>query len=310
MSAGPRLRLAAHTCFAAKRWPEPRDWIPVVQSWGLDAVQFSLDLINPLQPEAAVLAAEAGAACRAAGISVPSSFTGGQAYLSNMLLHPDPRHRAWAQHYFLQAVTISAALGARGTGGFLGALAPLRPPIEREALLGELREFAARLGAHAARAGMEYLLVELMPGPGEVPGTPAEARELLAGFNAVSPVPYRLCFDVGHACSAGSGLAGESPLDTICRWLEELIDITGCVHLQQTDGCGDRHWAFDDDHAEAGIIQPDRVLKSLRLSPLPQLDLILELNHPPEASLEAITRAWASSVDYWRAAMRAAATAH
>ena len=298
----PRLRLAVNNCFAAKHWPSDGAWLALVWQWGLAAVQFSFDLVDPLQPAAVAIAPSAGEACRDAGIEVLSTFTGGRAYLTNMLLHPSAAHRAWARSWLESAVDLTAAIGSPATGGYLGAFPAGLGQAEREHFGKELVRHGAELGHHAARAGLEYLLVELMPGPGEVPGSPLEARKLLAALNAASPLPYYLCYDLGHACGAAAVCDGVGPAN-LYRWLEELLDVTRCVHLQQTDGRSDHHWPFSAAYSGVGVVEPDRVLEIVARSPLAEVDLVLELVHPPEAPATVVAEDWAQSVAVWRTAL-------
>ena len=302
---GPVLQLAANTCFGAKHWPDVSRWLPVVQAWQLEAVQFSLDLLDPLQPAALALAAETAAACAAAGVQIQSTFTGGQAYLSSMLLHPDARYRMHAKRWLKAAVRVTAAMGAMGTGGFVGATAADTAKRDQAAMIDEVVGFAGTLGSVARDAGLEYLLIEIMPGEAELPNSPTVARELIERINEASPLPYALCFDLGHTCAPSATDDGEVTT-RIYRWLEQLLDLTRCVHLQQTDGHGDRHWPFTCAHAANGGVDPVEILKIIRRSPLPAVDLVLEIAHPPETAATQIAEEWAESVALWQTAIAAA----
>lgn len=296
----PRLQLAVNTCFAGKFWPEPAAWLALVREWELDAVQFSLDLLDPQMPGALELAAQVRRAAAAHDVKIGSTFTGSRAYLGNMLLHPTSHYRSWAADWLRRAVDVTAVLGARATGGHIGAHAAGRSAAT-PSLEDELISTAVDLGHRAARAGLEYLMLELMPGPGEVPAGPGQALAMLEWISAGSPVPYYLCLDLGHACGPAAR-DGARP-DLVYEWLEELGPITRCVHLQQTDGLGDRHWPFTEAHQAQGVIQPGRVLRALRGFRLPEVDLVLELAHPPEATPERVAADWAESVLVWRRAL-------
>lgn len=37
-----------NTCFAVKRWPEAEEWTAIVADLGLEQVQFSFDLLDPI----------------------------------------------------------------------------------------------------------------------------------------------------------------------------------------------------------------------------------------------------------------------
>ncbi|MDP2872111.1 MAG: TIM barrel protein [Bacillota bacterium] len=296
------LRLAVNTCFAVKNWPMPADWLGIVRGWGVERVQFSVDLLDPFMPGASRAAEEIREQAVDHGISIDSTFTGACAYHSNLLSHPDARYRAHALNWYRGVVKLSAAMGAGATGGHMGALSAAEaaaPALRSERLTG-LAQAIGILGADAGRRGLKMLLWELMPSACEPPHTPAEASELLARANELSPVPVRLCFDLGHAC-APDVLSGSGPdPETVYRWLAELLPVTPMVHLQQTDGLGDRHWPFAGDYQRQGIIEPARVREVLSASPLPGVDLVLEILHPPEAGQGQILDDWARSIERWR----------
>jgi len=294
------FRLAAHTSYAVKHWPEPRDWLALAQDWGLDAVQFSFDLLDPMMTGAAEIATEIRGHAGKAGIELVSTFTGGQAYQSNMLLHPDPRYRAWARDWWVRAVELTARLGAPATGGHFGALPAKLASPDQARLTGSLVDAATEIGDAALTHGLEYLLLELMPGPGELPNSPEGAVELLERLNERSPVPYCLCFDLGHACSPAARSLGP---EAVYGWLERCLPWTRCVHLQQTDGIGDRHWPFGPRYDAGAIIRPREVLSILRDSPLPVVDLVLELGHSPEVGADEVAADWRMSAEVWREAI-------
>ena len=87
----PDLHLGINTCFAVKRWPEPEQWLTIVQEeLGLNCCQFSLDLVDPLLDESAT-AAYANAVrvyAQAHDILLHSTFTGLAAYSWSQLLQP------------------------------------------------------------------------------------------------------------------------------------------------------------------------------------------------------------------------------
>ncbi len=302
------LVLSANTCFANKNWPRPEQWVECVKSWGLRSVQCSLDLLDPLLPDARQLAAEMGRAAEAAGVEIWSTFTGSRAYATNMLGHSDARYRDWARTWLLAAVEVTAAMGARATGGHIAALeasCAVRDASVSEgrlapALIRSLAGDCAEIGRRAVDVGLEYLMLEAMPGARELPHTPRDVRDLLGAINEVSPAPFELCYDLGHAC--GSDLRPDR--ERAYAWLEEMLPFIRCVHLQQTDGLGDRHWPFTEEHTGDGIISPARVLQVLAGSARERIDLVFEIIHPPEAGPEEILADWAESVTAWRTATR------
>src|SRR5271165_2887391 len=113
-----RARLGINNCFAAKRWPRPRDWAQVVRDeLGLDLVELSLDLIEDVAiPSERERAAEQ--ILDALGryrLQADTTFTGLAAYSRNLLMHPDPERRTAAVDWYLAVIGLTARLGANGT---------------------------------------------------------------------------------------------------------------------------------------------------------------------------------------------------
>ncbi len=130
----------------------------------------------------------------------------------------------------------------------------------RESLLSEQVEHVTSLSRLCKEAGLETLLWEHMPVSREPPSTIDEARNLLQRVNRNSSVPVKLCIDVGHACNPNV----KDPRDRDpYTWLSELGSESPCVHLQQTDGKGDRHWPFTDEFNKLGVIDGKRIISSL-----------------------------------------------
>lgn len=292
------LHLQVNTCFAVKNWPTAEQWLDLVDGWGISEVQFCLDLLNPCLPDALAIGEEIRKAAEKRKVSICSTFTGTIAYVQNMLLHPDPRYRNDALKWYLKAIELTGVMGAKTTGGHFGALSSVDElnPIQGGEKVQYLIESFRIFGEAAAKAGLEYLVWELMPSSRELPHTPDEALVLLERANEVSPIPIRLCFDLGHACAHDV-----YPDDqTVYLWLEKLLPVTPMVHLQQTDGKGDHHWPFTDEFNALGIIEPSAVKSILSRSPYPTVDLVLEILHPPEASPAKIKNDWAESIAIWR----------
>jgi hypothetical protein len=167
---------------------------------------------------------------------------------------------------------------------------PARRSFLRKTLIESVRE----LTYLAVRLGQEYFLWELMPTPREFPHTPKEALELMKEVNQEAAVPVRICFDLGHACSYDLKKPGDPH-----AWLEELLPYTPVVHLQQTDGKGDRHWPFTPDYARVGIVKPKRIMEIVKSSPLNRVDLVFELGHALDSPDQKIIDDHKASVEAW-----------
>ena len=302
-SANTHLQLGINTCFAVKRWPEPRQWLAIVkQELGLQCCQFSLDLVDPMLDEraTAAYADEVRSFAREQGILLHSSFTGLAAYSWSQLLHPDEAMREAAMQWYMRAIRFTARLGASGMGGHIGALSArdAADEVRKRALIAEMRERLATLARYAARQGLQFLLFENMAVPREW-GHSIEEAQSLAG-DVPGGVPLVLCYDVGHPCALHTG----SSSDDYLAWFAQSWPHTPVVHLQQTDRSGDHHWPFTQAYNAQGIVRAEHVLAALRgwlhTSPI---YLFLEPIHPFEADDDVVLRDLKESVQYWQAAI-------
>ena len=74
------------------------------------------------------------------------------------------------------------------------------------------------------------------------------------------------------------------------------------IHLQQTDGKGDRHWPFTDQFNKIGIIQPKKVLDAIAAAGIDSMYLELEIIAAFEARQDQVLEDLKASVDYRRKA--------
>ena len=162
-----RARLGINNCFAVKRWPRPGDWAQVVRDeLGLDLVELSLDLIEdidvPAERERA--ADQIRAALSQYRLQADTTFTGLAAYSQNLLMHPDPLRRRAAVEWYLAVIDMTARLGAKGTGGHVGAMSvpDWTDRVRRADRWSGLRQGLAELTRHA-RDGRPGLLPRREP---------------------------------------------------------------------------------------------------------------------------------------------------
>jgi D-erythrulose 1-phosphate 3-epimerase len=290
----------ANTCFAVKRWPRVEDWAPLAAGLGLDTVQFSFDLLDPGVVGDARAYERVRTVCEAHGVRISSAFTGFVAYAQNLLGHPDAAMRAHAERWFGNAVRAAAALGARAVGGHVAAMtsAEVVDPAAREASIQRSIDAVLRIAETARAEGLQSFLWEAMPVAREYPSSIAEALDL-ARRTAGAAVPVRLCIDLGHACRAGAGGDDRDPY----AWLVQAGAAAACIHLQQTDGRYDRHWAFTREHDAEGIVDPARVVALARGLPQDAVELMLEVLHPFEAPDGQVLDDMRESVRRWQAAL-------
>jgi sugar phosphate isomerase/epimerase len=295
------LNLGINTCFAVKRWPEADQWARIVRErLGLDLVQFSFDLVDPVADQETGFKAvgRIRSAAERYGLRIDSCFTGLAAYSMNLLLDPDEDMRHWAEKWYTAAIRFAGALGCESVGGHFGAMSMSDfHDAQRHAFLEEqlVRE-VHRLAAIGRDAGLKYLLWEPMPVERELLATIEGTTRMLDLVNNGSPLPVRLCLDLGHMCCCTSH--GQ---DTdYVAWLRALGSRSPVVHLQQNDGKSDSHSPFTDEQNEAGVVQAPAVIKALEESGATETTLLLEVIHSFECPEERVLSDLEKSVAYWR----------
>lgn len=279
--------LGINLSFCVKRWVTPNLWAPVVRDQlGLDLIQFSFDLVDPMWPTALVSrhARDVRQAADDHGIAIHSAFIGLAHYTFNQLLHPDPDVRAYAEQWLARAYGFAAEAGISRVGGPLGAIASRIDGTEAENLdekeYASLIECMLRLGDKAKAAGLTELYVEPTPMRREWPWTIDQARRMMTDVTG-SATPWSLCVDWGH----GTVLPLYGPqADTMEPWFAGLNDVITAVHIQQTDYQFDRHWDF----TEAGRVEPVDARNLLARTGLAQSPVFLEVFYPFERDSKSI----------------------
>src|SRR4030042_5190785 len=105
-----KVELGINNAFAVKKWIEPEKWTRViVEDIGLRNIQFSFDLLFPSLKEANApfFCNEINSAIKKYNVRISSTFTGFNAYLQNMLVHPNPKVREAAINYYEAAIKIT-----------------------------------------------------------------------------------------------------------------------------------------------------------------------------------------------------------
>ena len=130
------------------------EWCSIVRNdLGLDLVELSLDVLEGLRDPAGI--ERTIDATRSAlshhGLGVEATFTGLSAYSLNLLMHPDAEEREAAQTWFENVVDVTVALGARATGGHVGAMSvpDWSDPQTRADRWAGLKEHLAAIAAQA-----------------------------------------------------------------------------------------------------------------------------------------------------------------
>ena len=293
------VRLGINTCFAVKRWPRPVDWGTIVRDHlGLRLVQHTLDLVD-LYGHPGEIERQADELTRAAGdlgLEIASTFTGLAAYSSNLLLAPDAEVRAAAQAWYEKAIRFTAGIGARITGGHVGAFTvhDWTDTATRAERWSDLKQSLAALAAIASESGLEALVVENLASARE-PSTMAMVADLLTN-GGEGRVPIRACIDVGHMCVPGTQGEERDPY----AWLRHLGAHAPIVQLQQSDAAGDHHWPFTPETNATGIISAERVLAALDASGATDVALVLEVIPAFEQDDDQALADLVRSARYWR----------
>jgi D-erythrulose 1-phosphate 3-epimerase len=284
-------RIGINLSFTVKRWIEPDAWADRISSMGLDLIQFSFDLIDPLWPASlrSSLAKSHRQAAESRGIEIHSAFVGLACYTYNNLLHPLPEGREAAKLWWRGAIETAAELGTTRVGGPLGGMSvrDANDSKKRQERLEVLRSDVLELLDFARSHGLQEFVIEPVPLTRETPHTVAEARALLADLNHF--VPVKFCVDIGHALYRP--LYGDQA--SLEPWLSHLGDSLGLLHLQQTDGLSDSHWGLDDSR---GIVKLEEVRDQLNAHNLTNLPVILEVFYAFEATDEFVLEDVRSSV--------------
>ncbi|MFE4663933.1 sugar phosphate isomerase/epimerase family protein [Streptomyces sp. NPDC056716] len=296
----PKITLGINTCFAVKRWTRPEQWARIItDELGLGAAQFSLDLLPPSFGTTAALdhAAEVRDIAGSHGIRVNSVFTGLGAYGSNLLLSDSPTERDSAERWYEQVIAVTAAMGAHGTGGHLGAFTvpSFRDPVRHTELWADLVRRLRRLSTHAHGAGLDYLLFENLAVNREPGHSIPEAHQLETDLSGTL-TPWRLCLDLGHPAALRTGSTSDQPV----AWLHEQWRHTPVVQLQQSPRGSDHHGAFTAGNNLDGLVHRDEVLPALLDWTAPEIELYLEIIPAHEADDDAVLRDLIESVTYWR----------
>jgi D-erythrulose 1-phosphate 3-epimerase len=275
------MQLGINLSFCVKRWVTPQLWAPLVrEQLGLDCVQFSFDLVDPMWSDALLdeLAAELREVPQAHGVSIHSAAIGLAHYTYNQLLHPNPRVRLEAERWLTRAYRFAAHAGITKVGGPLGAVASRLDGVEPDAIADtEYRDLIARmhrLAEVAAREGMTELHVEATPMRREWPWTIDQAAQMMAD-TASSAVPWKLCIDWGHGSFEPIYGRYRSRMEP---WLQRLAPHIAVLQIQQTDGQYDRHWDF----SEKGVVDPVQAANAVRSSGLADRPVFLEVFYPFE----------------------------
>lgn len=294
--------LGINNCFAPKRWAEPEEWAKIVaEDFGLKSVQFTFDLMDPRGTAGSVASYidHTRIATQRHGIKIHSTFTGLVAYMSNLLLHPEPSFREDAKAWFKAAIDATARMGVASTGGFVGALS-MRDAKDPQRKAERLASWAADLQELAQVAkdkGLESLLVENMAVWRE---PPTSIEEALALSKLKTAVPIQITIDVGHMVVLGRSGEDRDPY----AWLKKVAPHAGVIHLQQSNDRYDLHQPFTPETNRTGRIEPKKVIEAIKASGVEKAVLMFEIFHAFEEDEQKVLADIRMSVGQWKEALK------
>ena len=300
------ILLGVNNCFAIGRYPEPEAWLGIVKhELGLDHVQFSYDLLDPVIIDEDTLKRKSLEIKRLADgmeIRIDTAVTGEVVHKFNCLLEPDPALRKCYIRWFEKMIRGAELLGADGSGVYLGTLSQTdhENPERRKKLIGEMLATITHLTKIAKDSNHKYFLWEPMSVPRELPCTIDETMHMIERANEHSHVPVKLCLDVGH----GYIRSGDPRDSDAYSWIRELGHLSPVVHMQQTDGKGSRHWPFTEEFNKIGVIDPERIFQAIEETGIEKTIIVFEFFYsahaiPDESAIDNLK----TSVEYWQNAL-------
>ncbi|MEM2960164.1 MAG: xylose isomerase, partial [Candidatus Bathyarchaeia archaeon] len=190
----------------------------------------------------------------------------------------------------------TSLMGVDTTGGHIAAQSynDFRKPERRKFIESILVDSVKYLSSHGKSIGLKMLLWEPMPVLREPPATIGEAKRILEMVNDERGIPVRLAIDLGHQCTINVSGKDTDPYS----WLRELGMLSPVIHMQQTDGKGDRHWPFTEKYNKIGIIDPRKVIEALEDSGASETYLLLEYIPPFEEDDNRVLENLKESIKY------------
>jgi len=298
-----KLHLGINLAFARKRWPQPREWLWVVNKLGIKYVEFCSDLLDPVfisEPTRSEVARKIKKETGEDGVIIYDYYTGLIPHCLNLLADARPGVRRDGERWVEEAIKVAGMLGATALGGHFDHI-PYRNllrPREKDFLIRCTLKSFRHLSELCREAGLKFMMLEQMYAPSEKPYTLKETEEYYKILNENSAVPVYITIDVGHCCCMNYPHSKED-LDPY-EWLRRFAHISPVIHLQQTNGRESQHWPFTTIYNQIGIIRPQKVIEAIEASGSKENYLMLEIFHPLSANEKQIVNDLIESVQHWR----------
>lgn len=292
--------LGINTGFAVNRYSDSESWTKVVNTCGINNVQFTADLLNPSMPQRIIndQLKKTQNSLNNYGIKVSSTFTGAFTRL-NHLSHPDKIIRDYWIEWFKKFAQITIDLNSTKMGSHFGILTK-NDYVNKEKFEERKKiniESWHEIAEYSKKLGIKTLLWEPMSIGREYGETIEKCDILHKELNRRSPLPFKICLDVDHG-----DISSPEPSDTNpYAWLDKFCKESPVIHLKQSTSNKSGHWPFTKEYNKEGKIKPKKILEILNRNNIKSVDLILELSfkerEPWDSSVE---EALIESVNYWK----------
>ena len=204
MKIDPKVYFAIDNCFASKRWAQPDEWAKVISELGIGYVEASADTeCDPLymgEDYTKSWTQQVKIACEKYNIEIANLYSGHGTYSTLGLAHWDERVRdrfrdQWMKKQMDTAKSLHAGMGffAHAFGNYV-----LQDRQTYEDTLKELCVNLANIAKHAKEIGMDYVGVEQMYSPHQVPWTVQGATQMIENIYAMGNNPFYITIDTGH----------------------------------------------------------------------------------------------------------------
>ncbi|OIN95849.1 hypothetical protein AUJ66_08115 [Candidatus Desantisbacteria bacterium CG1_02_38_46] len=298
-----KLHLGINLAFARMRWPQPVEWLWVVNKLGIKYVEFCSDFLDPIlisKPTRLEVARKTRKEADEDGVIIYDYYTGMIPHCLNLLSDARPSVRKDGLRWCEEAIKVASALGVRAIGGHFDHISyrALIRPRKRIFLIQCLFKAYQHLSELARKEGLEFMMLEQMYVPGEKPYTIEESEEFYRKLNESSAVPIYLTIDVGHSCCLNY-LHKEEDLDPY-EWLRRFAHISPVIHIHQTNGKESQHHPFTKIYNQVGIITPEKVIKAIEASGSKENYLMLEIFFPLTVNEKQLINDLYETVIYWR----------
>lgn len=186
----PRIHLAIDNCFASKRWTRPADWARIIKEMGVNYVEASADNeCDPLYSDPGYIESwlrDVESAVEQTSIRVANLYSGHGTYTTLGFASPDRRNRARIQNQWIKVMIRNAGWLRAGLGFYCHAFNEdiLQDPSAYKAAEEELYNSLAELASYAAEHRLNFIAVEQMYSPHQIPWTLQGARRLLKEVSA------------------------------------------------------------------------------------------------------------------------------